>query len=116
MDDGYKVERRRLERHAAWLDQRRGEWTGAIPNELYRLHTSGAEFPTVGADLARTLEGLRIRYADEIVPGISNLMGEVVASLHSVEKTYGDAEQASIVANEGDRFPGPGDDLAQGLS
>lgn len=105
MTDGYKVERQRLRRHAAWLDGQRNEWVSDIPKDLDRLHTNGDAFTTIGADLVTALEDLRIKYANDIVPRISNLMGEVIMALHSVERNYGDAEEASTVAHQGDRFP-----------
>ena len=105
MTDGYKVERRRLRQHAAWLDGQRNEWVSDIPEDLHLLHTNGDEFTTIGAELVTTLEDLRIKYANDVVPRISNLMAEVVMALHSVERNYGDAEEASTVAHQGDRFP-----------
>jgi hypothetical protein len=116
MTDGYKVERRRLQRHAAWLDGQRNEWVSDIPEDLHLLHTNGDEFTTIGADLVTTLEDLRAKYANDIVPRVSNLMAEVIMALHSVERNYGDAEEASMVALDGDRFPHtetPGDGVDQ---
>lgn len=114
MTDGYKVERRRLRRHADWLDGKRNEWVSDIPEDLHLLHTGGHEFTTIGAEFATTLEDLRAKYANDIVPRITNLMGEVIMALHSVERNYGDVEEAATVAHQGDRFPQahvPGDGL-----
>jgi hypothetical protein len=105
MADGYKVERERLERHAAALDRQRDEWNTTMPNALHGLYTAGVEFTVAGIDLVSDLESLRSRYANDIVPGICSLMTEVVAALHSVQKSYGDAEEASTVAKQGDRLP-----------
>jgi hypothetical protein len=118
MTDGYKVERRRLQQHAAWLDGQRNEWCSGIPKDLDRLQTNADAFTTIGADLVTTLENLRIKYSNDIVPRISNLMNEVIMALDSVEKNYGDAEEASTVARQGDRYPNaqaPGTDFKQGL-
>jgi hypothetical protein len=119
MADGYKFERRRLHRHTAWLLRQHEEWNTGIPDDLHRLYTNGDEFTTAGIDLVTTLESLRARYANEIVPGICSLMAEVAAALHSVEKNYGDAEEASTVARQGDRLPqhqSPGNDLGRILN
>ncbi|MEV0399692.1 hypothetical protein [Actinoallomurus sp. NPDC050550] len=119
MADGYKVEKRRLERHAAWLDGQREEWDKRIPGDLHGLFTTGGEFTAAGDNFVAELEGLREKYANDIVPGVCSLMAEVVAALRSVKKNYGDAEEASTVAHQGERLPQhqtPGNDLGQILN
>lgn len=119
MADSFRVERRQLKLHADTLGEQRDEWNTTIPKDLHELYTNGDEFTTPGIDLVSNLESLRSKYANDIVPGICNLMTEVVEALHYVHKSYGDAEEASTVAHQGDRLPQhqtPGDDLGDILN
>ncbi|MCO6006301.1 hypothetical protein NE236_15020 [Actinoallomurus purpureus] len=105
MFENFSVERRQLKKHAVLLNDLREQWSTTIPASLGELYTDGDEFTIAGDDFVSSLESVRARYSNDIVPGIASLMAEVVSGLQWVAKNYGDAEAASTVSQGGESLP-----------